>query len=274
MWAVWDVTSRAGLRPTSWLGWYYSDTVCCFSASKHPGVQGLVALTIDDGLCRQEKDRAMVKEVRELLAKHNAKATFMLCSDYVDGLEEDARALIADGHEFGNHCPEDREYASLPPERFEEELLKTNRKIEGLVGEGRRIRWFRAPQARYNAGMREVIQRHGLRHALGDTYCDDWAVEDAQWIAATMLRQVGSGSVLINHFPERGFREHIFEALRLILEGLAAKGLRAVTLSTLVDIAEGPGIAATPLAVVEPGEQAADGIASGEEGAPTTLASS
>ena len=41
---------------------------------------------------------------RWLNQEHGAKATFFLCSDYVNGFEDDAKELLADGHEFANHC--------------------------------------------------------------------------------------------------------------------------------------------------------------------------
>jgi peptidoglycan/xylan/chitin deacetylase (PgdA/CDA1 family) len=197
-------------------------------------------LTIDDGICRQaEPERSMVGEVRELLLRHQAAATFMLCSDYVRGREGDAKKLLEDGHEFGNHCPKDREYASLSPEDFETELRQTSRELEALLppGDGAKVRWFRAPQAKYTFSMHEAVKRNGMRHALADCYCDDFMNKDPSWVASTLLRQCSSGSIIIVHMPERGHWEHTFEALRLLLEGLDARGLRCVTLSKLAELA-------------------------------------
>ena len=73
----------------------------------------------------------------------------------------------------------------------------------------------------------------GLRHALGDTYCDDWAVQDPEWIASTMLSQVSDGSVIIVHMPEKGFRPHLLRSLELLLDGLSARGYECATLSEL-----------------------------------------
>eukprot|EP00971_Amphidinium_carterae_P085832 1697963-Amphidinium_carterae.1 len=42
-----------------------------------------------------------------------AKATFFICSDYVAGVEKDARRLLRDGHELGNHCPEETWFVTL-----------------------------------------------------------------------------------------------------------------------------------------------------------------
>ena len=96
------------------------------SGEVFPSLTGHVALTIDDGLCRSGSSSSMIAEVRQLLKdgalsactigvgqrlhvrscceEFGAKATFFLCSDYVDGFEDDAKGLLADGHEFANHC--------------------------------------------------------------------------------------------------------------------------------------------------------------------------
>lgn len=239
--ALWSTMSTVGTRKLGWIASKcsstMSDTVFYYHVSQHPGVEGCVALTIDDGLARGGPEKALVDEVRTALKNKNARATFFLCSDYLAGLEDAARALLEDGHEFANHCPKDREYASLPPDEFETQLLKTSQALTDLTG--RPLRWFRAPQAKYTASMKVAVTRAGLRHALGDVYCDDWAIADSEYITRTLLKQVQPGSIIILHFPERGFREHSLEALRGLLEGLEARNLRCVTLSELVDSAEG-----------------------------------
>ncbi|CAE7248052.1 unnamed protein product [Symbiodinium pilosum] len=226
--SVHSLSTSLGLHPVTWLDWVYGNT----TVFRFPSTEGHVALTIDDGLCRSGSDSSMITEVRQLLKEHSAKATFFLCSDYVDGFEEDAKGLLADGHEFANHCPSDGvDYYNMQPDEFEAELLKTSRKIQEVSGEV--PRWFRAPQGKYSGTMHGAVSKHGMHHALGDCYCDDWAVEDSEWVARTMLAQVRSGSVLIAHMPERGFREHIFRALELILQGLRQRDLSVVTLSAL-----------------------------------------
>ena len=109
--------------------------------------------------------------------------------------EAAAADLIADGHEFANHMPADRkDYASLGEAEFERQLCRTTAAIEAVAGAGR-VRWFRAPSGRFTRTMQAVTERHGLRHALGDAYCDDWRVPgDVQWVADTMLAQAQAGS--------------------------------------------------------------------------------
>ncbi|CAJ1341604.1 unnamed protein product [Effrenium voratum] len=225
-----SLATSLNLRPVTWLDFVYGNS----TIFNFPAVEGKVALTVDDGLCRSGTDRSMIREVRQLLKDHNAKATFFLCTNYVEGFETEARHLLDDGHEFANHCPSDGvDYYGMNPPEFEEELLRSCRVIQEMTGAP--PRWFRAPQGKYSGKMHGYVSKHGMQHALGDCYCDDWAIEDSDWVASTLLSQVRGGSVIILHMPERGFREHIFRAMELLLQGLEQRGLEVTTLSQLAE---------------------------------------
>jgi hypothetical protein len=73
---------------------------------RHPGVEGLVALTIDDCFCRQDEMYSLMKPLRELFATTGNKATFFLTLCYSEGewREKEIQAFVADGHELGK-CP-------------------------------------------------------------------------------------------------------------------------------------------------------------------------
>ena len=239
---LWGGTSKLGLHPLTWLGLRYRDTIFRFPEGQHPGVSGCVALTIDDGFCRQSPDCCLAEDVRKLLQAHGARATFMICSDYLHGFEAEAQRLLADGCEFANHCAADGvNYFKMPLDEIHPIVEKTTREIEQAVAATGHVRWFRAPQGLYSTAMRSTVHKLGLRHALADCYCDDFMHADPRWIAATLLRQARAGSIVLIHMPERGHCEHNLEALELTLKGLAAKGLRAVTLSELAALAEGGG---------------------------------
>jgi len=120
------------------------DTTFYYSEDQYPAVAGHVALTIDDGLCRNGAENCLAEEVMALLEEYEAKATFFLCSDYVVGpCEDSAKKMLAAGHEFGNHMPKDGEYMSLDEDAFEAEFLKTAAVLDALIGEPGKVRWFR-----------------------------------------------------------------------------------------------------------------------------------
>ena len=131
---------------------------------------------------------------------------------------------------------------------FAEELAASTAALEKAGAE--RVRWFRAPGGHLTPMMARVCQQQGLHHALGDVYCNDFAVTDTDYVARTMLRQATDGSVCIMHMPELGFREHGLESLSKLLDGLEARGMRCVTLSKLAELAESPSAEQNSVPVV------------------------
>jgi len=236
--------------------------LCFYDAAKYPGVKGRVALTIDDAPCHQPacENKSMLSEVRDLLAEFNARATFFLCTDYVPGHELDLITLLRDGHEVANHCGADRSYSGDSEEDFEAAFLKSEAICEDLrhaaaaktpssrqEGSGTdepavlgRARWFRAPHADMGPSMQQVINRHGFTNVLCDSFANDTVIIDSAFIASTLLSLIDGdgGSIIVVHTPEYGFRQHNFDALRMLLIGLRKQGLRAVTVSDLHEAAQ------------------------------------
>jgi len=208
----------------------FADTLFYYPALAHPGIAGMVALTIDDGICRQGQEQSMLSEVLALLKNHSAHATFFLNSKSLH--EGDLARLVRDGHELANHLPQDQSYASFEAPDFRRVFLETDAALAPYLPSGSR-RWFRAPQGRLTGAMVDVLRELNVTHVLGDSYADDWAITDPQLVASLYLSMVKPGSVLIMHMPERGFREHTHETIRLVLEGLRLRGLTAVTLGKL-----------------------------------------
>ena len=215
----------------------YRDTIFFF-----PERTGFVALTIDDGLSRGGTSTSLVSELCELLGSYNAHATFFVCTEYTT--TDDARRILANGHELGNHLARDVSgyYSRLDRNNFEAELRKSNKFLDEIDG-GVQTRWFRAPQGVITRRMKDVVEENGMRHVLGDVYCDDWAFADSEnrHVAPLMLSQVHSGgSIAVFHMPERGFREKSLDAIEQFLAGAKAKGLHCITLSAMEDMSTSP----------------------------------
>lgn len=219
----------------------YGDTLFYFGGDVPPlrsdDADEVVALTIDDAFVRGDASCSMVKEVLDLLAAHDATATFFACTEYTTS--EDARSVVEAGHEVGNHLHADRSmhYPRLSTEDFREALRETNRALEEACGV--RPRWFRAPQGIMTTSMAAAVEAEGMTHVLCDGYCDDWIFAEngnAGAVAPIMLRQVRAGSIALLHMPERGFREAGLRALSELLEGLRERGTRCVSVSRMVEL--------------------------------------
>jgi len=208
-----------------------------YDVKEHPGVEGLVALTIDDALCRQSEEHSLIEEVQKVLYERSAKATFFCTLNFAKGewRERQLAGLLADGNELANHLVDDRPYDKVSLEEFERDFDAADTWIRQMsVGSGQSTtRWFRPPCGMMSEAMLKVLIRRGARTVLTDCYANDCMIPNPRYISWGMSRSVTHGSIMIIHMPERGFREWNLEAIMRVLEMLKQRGLRAVTLSEL-----------------------------------------
>jgi len=216
------------------------NSLCYFDAAKNPQVQGLVALTIDDAPCRLGNKNSMVQEVREVLREFDAKATFMVMGKFVQGNEDDLVSLLCDGHEFGNHGLVDRPYHKDGEAEFGQavdECTESLRELQRRAGVEERVRWFRAPHGRTSGTMTKVLEDRGLTNVMCDTYACCPVIQDAEFIGNFLASSAHHGSVIVIHMPEHGFREWCLRGLEICLSGLRERGLKAVTVGELANLA-------------------------------------
>lgn len=216
---------------------YPEPTICYYDIRRYPGVNGMAAFTIDDAFCGPDNPGgSMLPEVLDLLGDYNAKATFFVTAEHMEGVSAAlCKRLLRDGHELANHCTRDRAYDRDDRASFEADVQATNDLLAEMGSPS--TRWFRAPMGKANATMLEVIEACGLKHVMLDCYGQDTEIPDPQFIADLLLRYVTSGSIFLIHMPERGMREWNFDAMEQTLAGLPALGLRPVTMGMLADSA-------------------------------------
>ena len=88
-----------------------------------------VALTFDDG-----PNDPHTFEILEVLAKHDARATFFLLGKHLRQRPDIARAIHMAGHTIGNHSENHPWLADMPSEKVIEELEFCQRAIEDATG--------------------------------------------------------------------------------------------------------------------------------------------
>src|SRR5918995_7014208 len=154
-----SVVVAALLRPgpvVRWLGRRYPDVLF-----QQVNAGPLVALTFEDSPHATSTPRIL-----DVLAAHDARATFFMIGEHVAGNEAVVRRLIAEGHELGNHMLSDAPSARLSAAEFERQLLQTH---EVLAPFGP-VRWFRPGHTWFNRRMLDQIDCHGYRCAMASTY--------------------------------------------------------------------------------------------------------
>jgi peptidoglycan-N-acetylglucosamine deacetylase len=216
-----SVVVAALLRPgpvVRWLSRRFPD-VLFQQANAGP----LVALTFDDSPHATSTPRIL-----DVLAAHDARATFFMIGEHIAGNEEVVRRLIAEGHELGNHMLSDAPSARLSAAEFERQLRQMH---ELLTGFGP-VRWFRPGHTWFNRRMLDQLHRHGYRCAMASTYAYEFLPISAPYAARHILLNIRPGGVIILHDGPAD-QERTVAVLERILPALRRRGYQVVTLSEL-----------------------------------------
>lgn len=192
----------------------------------------VVALTIDDG-----PDRETTVQILEVLEKYDAKATFFLIGDRIEGNEEILREAVKAGMEMGNHMMEDRMSLTLfLNHEFTEPFKMTEKMILDATGL-ESLSWFRPGQGLFVPQMLELVEEKGYGSVLASCFPYDTLLGDPQFSADFILNRVQPGSVILLH--DRGERgQRTVEALELLLPELNQRGYTVTTLSELAELSQ------------------------------------
>lgn len=187
-----------------------------------------VALTFDDGPHPEFTPRVM-----HVLEELHVHATFFLVGSRVAAAPQLARALLAAGHELGNHGYGHRHAWSLGPWGTREDVRRGREAI--LSATGREPAFYRPPWGFCNLAT---------FRAAGECQLALWSVAPGDWVAdrpATdltryTLERCTAGSVVLLHDAPWGTRraDALLEALPPMVAGLRSRGLEPVTLGELV----------------------------------------
>ena len=148
----------AGMWPTSQI---FGRTIL---AGREPGEY---ALTYDDG-----PNDACTEQLLEVLAHHNARATFFLIGRFVRVRRDLTRRIHSAGHLIGNHTFTHPVLLFQSPSRVREELASANAAIEDAIGEP--VRYFRPPHGARRPDVLQTARELGLTPVLWNAMGYDW----------------------------------------------------------------------------------------------------
>lgn len=207
---------------------------------KGSGDRPWVALTFDDGPSPQYTPRIL-----ELLEAYDVPATFFMVGAHVEAYPEIAAAVVAAGHEVGNHTYTHINVPTASTQRLYEELLGTT--IIILEKTGVYPEYVRPPRGLYDGRFGRMAALLGQKIVLWNRSSLDWQGTriPAETIVRRIVDQVKPGDILLFHDSgalirrEGGNREMTVRALEGIITGVRAKGLEFVPLSQLLEGVEG-----------------------------------
>ncbi|MDX6739922.1 polysaccharide deacetylase family protein [Actinocorallia sp. A-T 12471] len=180
-----------------------------------------VALTFDDGPMEH------TERLLEMLARYDAKATFFVVGQMVEEFPEVVRKEVEQGHEIANHSWNHANLASLSADGVTAQIQRTQDAI--LQHSGYRSVLLRPPYGSSNAQVAKIAASFGLPEIIWAVDPLDWRDRNSSLIARRVLSQTGKGDVVLLH----DIHASTVDAVPRILEGLAAKGFKFVTVSTL-----------------------------------------
>ena len=185
----------------------------------------LVALTFDDG-----PDPVNTPRMLDLLDRHGVKATFFMMGRSVERWPDVARAVLARGHEIGNHSYSHPRLIFMSPARVREEIERTDRLLRG-VGVTGEI-YFGPPHGSKFLVLPYVLVQMKKIAVYSYTDPEEWKRPPAAAMVERVLRQVRPGAVVGFHDVMGG---ETLRAVDEVVAALKADGYRFALVSEFVE---------------------------------------
>ena len=142
-----------------------------------------IALTYDDG-----PNDGVTERLLEVLARHEARASFFLIGRYVRQRPGIVRSIASAGHLIGNHTMTHPWLAWQTAARIREELAGCSAVIEDAVGAP--VRYFRAPHGARRPMVLRMAAELGVVPVQWNILPGDWKGLGAEEIAARTVRGI------------------------------------------------------------------------------------
>lgn len=187
----------------------------------------IVALTFDDGPTDADADAVL-----ETLAQRGVVATFYLNGQDIEKNPDAMQAIIAGGHEIGNHTWSHRSMVFVTFDIVAEEVESTDAAIRAAGYEGPIT--FRPPYGDKLLILPLYLAQHDRLTVTWDVSVEDFsgAKQSSDEIVESTVSTTAPGSIILLH-PWLG-RTTSQQAIGEVIDQLKAQGYRFVTVSDLV----------------------------------------
>ena len=156
-----------------------------------PGTKQL-ALTYDDGPNDPHTLRLL-----EVLARHNARATFFLIGRYVAQRPDIVREIVKAGHIVGNHTFTHPLLIFKSVKETHDQLVRCRAAISDAVGAHSNL--FRPPFGGRRPATLRVARKLGLEPIMWNVTGYDWNAPPAAMIEEKVSKQIRGGDVILLH---------------------------------------------------------------------------
>lgn len=190
----------------------------------------VAALTFDDG-----PDPVHTPRLLDILARHNAKATFFMLGTRAVQHPDIVARVAAEGHAIGNHSWDHQAFPSLDRAARLQQLADCQRALEPYG-----LRMFRPPKGMQDLSSRFDLLRAGYAVVGWNLGAQDWMDREAEWMAEHLINKLQPGSIICLHDALEGVsranaadRSRTLEAVDRLLSATRAQ-YRYVTVPELL----------------------------------------
>lgn len=169
-------------------------------------------------------------KILEILAKQDVKVTFFMTGGWVESYPDDVKAILAAGHDLGNHSENHKNMSQLSNDEKKEELMKVHEKVRELTGYEMFL--FRPPYGDYDNAVINTAKDCGYYTIQWDVDSLDWKDYGVDSIIKTVTehKHLGNGSIILCHNGAK----YTAQALDMLIAKLKNEGYTFVPISELI----------------------------------------
>lgn len=170
------------------------------------------------------------KDILDILARHDVKVTFFMTGGWVENYPDDVKAILAAGHDLGNHGENHKHMSQLSTAEQKEELMKVHEKVKELTDYEMFL--FRPPYGDYDNSVITNATNCGYYTIQWDVDSLDWKNYGVDSIINTVTnhKHLGPGSIILCH----NGAEYTAAALDSMINKLKEQGYLFVPISELI----------------------------------------
>lgn len=178
----------------------------------------VIYLTFDEG----GSDITYIKEIAEVLKKHDVKATYFLTRNYIKNEAEFIRELVEDGNIIGNHSWHHYDMTTLANaagiDKFVLEITETEKTYMQVTGKPME-KVFRFPKGGSSERAMKIVQDLGYRNYFwSHAYYDFMHDVPGNEALDTMMKHYHEGAIYLLHPNNKGNFEAMDEFVQSMLD--------------------------------------------------------
>ncbi|MBH0170121.1 polysaccharide deacetylase family protein [Fictibacillus sp. 18YEL24] len=187
----------------------------------------VVALTFDDGPTDN------TDEILSILKEEGVKATFFVTGREIEENLKEAKEIVAEGHELGNHSYSHERMVLKTPSYIRNEIESTDKLIRKAGYEGKIH--FRPPYGKKLIGLPYYLDKHDRKTILWNIEPETYPeiASDSTKIVKHVSRNIQPGSIILLHVMYDS-RTETMKSVKGIITDLKAKGYTFKTVSEMI----------------------------------------